>query len=354
METPMSLFAPARKEQLHARVALDGPTGSGKTWTALQWARILAGPDGPIGVIDTENRSAAYYAPPPGDTPTRVHWWEPPYVFGHMPWTPPYDPAKLARTVEAAATELGPTGVLVIDSLTHFWFGEGGTLDIVEKAAAKSHGNKFAGWKSGTPIQRNMLDTIIHAPCHVIVTMRSKMEYVLQTNEKTGKQEPVKVGMAPEQRAGVEYEFTVVADKDLEHRLFVSKSRCDQIADAVAEPGRAHEPAQRFAAWLSSGVERVDDATAQEWTKAMNDIRDDADRQSIKAAFVARFGRPNEVTVDRVADVVGWLADNVVEPPPPPVSVSGSDYDQGTVVRRLDVDQPAIDSQWDEEAERHD
>lgn len=250
----MTLFSPARKEQLKARVALDGPTGSGKTWTALQWARILAGQDGAIGVVDTENRSAAYYAAAPGATAERLNWWDPPYEFGHMPIAPPYDPRELARIIKAAGVELGPDGVLVIDSLTHYWSGEGGTLGIVDDAASRARGNTYAGWKEGTPAQQMMLDAIIHASCHVITTMRSKMEYVLEVGPN-GKQVPRKIGLAPVQRAGVEYEFTVVADMDLEHRLIVSKSRCSEIADAVAPAGRSADVAATFAAWLNTGAE---------------------------------------------------------------------------------------------------
>lgn len=250
-----ALFAPAVKEQLKARVAIDGPTGAGKTWTALQWARIIAGPDGPIGLVDTENRSAAYYAPAPGAPVERLNWWDPPYEFGHLPQSPPYDPRQLAALIPTAGRELGEDGVLVIDSMTHYWNGEGGTLDIVENAGQRQNGpaNKFAGWKEGTPAQRHLLDAIIHAPCHVIVTMRSRMEYVLEQGDG-GKQRVRKLGMAPEQRNGVEYEFTVVADMDLEHRLIVSKSRCSDIADAVAPSGRSADVAQTFAGWLTTGA----------------------------------------------------------------------------------------------------
>jgi len=311
MATARSLFAPAVKEKLKARVAIDGPTGSGKTWTALQWARILAGPTGAIGLADTENRSAAYYAPTPGVAVERLNWWDPPYEFGHLPWPPPYDPRALRQFIQAAGRELGADGVLVIDSLTHFWTGEGGTLNIVDDAS--SRGNSFTGWKEGTPAQRDMLDAIIHAPCHVIVTMRSKMEYVLVEEVKNGRKisVPTKVGMAPEQRAGVEYEFTVVADMDLEHRLIVSKSRCDLIADIVAPSGRSVEPAQVFAGWLDSGVERVDAETVAMIAERFSVITDEAVRGGLKRAFIDAWTHPAELTTDRVAGALEWLDERI-------------------------------------------
>lgn len=304
----MNLFAPAVKERLKARVAIDGPTGSGKTYTALTWARILAGPDGVVGVIDTENRSAAYYAPSPGQKIERMQFWDAPFEFGHMPWEPPYDPVKLARTIEAAATEIGEGGVLVIDSLSHFWTGEGGTLDVVDNASGRA-GNSFAGWKVGTPVQRNLIDTIVHARCHVIVTMRSKMEWVIEQVERNGKtiNMPRKLGLAPEQRQGIEYEFTVVCDMDLEHRLAVTKSRCDVIADVVAQPSRAHEPAQTFAKWLDSGVTRLDENKVGELTAMIDSVDDEDKRRSLKIEFVKEWGKPAELLSDEFEQAREWV-----------------------------------------------
>ena len=59
--------------------------------------------------------------------------------------------------------------------------------------------------------------------------------------------------MAPVQRAGLEYEFTIVGDLDLEHRITFSKSRCDLLADTIVEPHREREAAETFLAWLCDG-----------------------------------------------------------------------------------------------------
>lgn len=310
----MSLFThKAVKEKLKARVALDGPTGSGKTWTALQWATILA-QGAPIGVIDTEERSAAFYAPAPEQPVQRVHAYDPPYEFFHLPVGPPFDPRKLAQLIDAAAEDLGTDGVLVVDSLTHYWNGAGGTLEIVDDAAQRmGGGNSFAGWKEGTPAQRFMLDAIVRAPFHVIVTMRSKMEYVLEDASRNGKtiKVPRKVGMAPEQRSGIEYEFTVVADLDLEHRLTVSKSRCDVLADRVLTNGRSAEGAIDFAAWLNSGVQRITDDEALLLGGLFNAISDKDERTTAKREFVEQFGPPSELLADRHDEAREWITGRI-------------------------------------------
>ena len=106
-------FQPATRAEHKARVALIGPTGAGKTWTALQWAQVLAGDGGKVGVIDTENNSAILYADQ--------------FSYDAAPWFPPYDTGKLAAAFDDAARTYD---VLIIDSLTHFWQGDGGVLEI--------------------------------------------------------------------------------------------------------------------------------------------------------------------------------------------------------------------------------
>lgn len=124
----------ATRRQLKARVAFDGPSGSGKTWTSLEWATVLAD-GGRILVIDTEHGSASLYS----DV----------FTFEVITWAPPYDPGELADTIR----EAGAAGfdVIVVDSLSHFWEGEGGTLDIVDAAAQKARGTRSPG---GRPAPR--------------------------------------------------------------------------------------------------------------------------------------------------------------------------------------------------------
>lgn len=289
----MSLFRPAVKAQLKAKVALCGPTGSGKTWTALTWATVLAD-GGRIAVVDTENDSASYYADK--------------FSFDVLPWDPPYDPRKLAEAIQGAAAE--GYAVIVIDSLSHYWEGEGGTLDIVDAAAQRSHGgNSFAGWKVGTPALRFLIDTIRHAPAHVIATMRSSMEYILEEDSR-GKKTPTKVGMAPVMRKGVEFEFAVVGDLDLEHRLVISKSRCEELADQVAQPHRAHELAEVFAKWLSSGEELITTTQAETLIGSLNGLHPD-DRAAAKRDFVSEFGQPTRLPAARFDEALEWVKDRV-------------------------------------------
>lgn len=302
----MTLFQPAVKAQLKARVALDGPTGSGKTWTALRWAQVLAGDDyernedGRAGIafIDTERRSARLYAP---------H-----FVFDVLEFGKPYEVPKLIEALRAA--EKAGYAVAVIDSWSHFWEGEGGVLDVVDAAAQRSGGNSFAGWKTGTPLQRNMVDEILDLDLHVIVTMRSKMEYVLTeyTDAKgTKRTRPEKLGMAPVQRAGVEYEFQIVGDLDLEHRITISKSRCDVLADKVIQPHREHEAATTFANWLATGEATVTPAQVEQLVALFASIEDEETRALLKRAFLDAYGRPEHLLAAQLEPALAWVRERV-------------------------------------------
>lgn len=291
-------FAPARKAQLKARVALAGPTGSGKTWTALVWAQVLGER---VALIDTENGSAAYYAD---------H-----FTFDTSVWEPPYDPTRLAKLIDDTAKS-GAYDVLIIDSLSHFWEGEGGTLDLADAAGKRAGGNSYVGWKVATPALRHVIDVIRSCRMHVIVTMRSKMEHVQEKDERTGKNTVRKVGMAPVMRAGIEYEFTVVGDLDIEHNLTISKSRCHEIADVIAAPGRADETARTFAAWLDTGDPIITPAQSEEIV-ALFDQVPAGERASVKRSFLAEFGSPNSLPAGKYEAALEWVNGEVASALPP-------------------------------------
>ena len=237
----MSMFTPAKRYQLKLRMALCGPSGSGKSYSALRFAFALGAK---VAAIDTEHGALSKYQ---GLNPDGVPWHFDVLELSH------YAPTNYT----AAIKEAGRLGydAIIIDSLSHAWEGAGGALDQIDKKG----GNKFTAWKDVTPQHRGMVDAILGAPLHVIATMRTKTEYVLETNEK-GKSVPVKVGTQPVQRAGMEYEFDVVADMDLSHVLTVSKTRCPAIDQEVVSQPSAH--------WLTPVVEWLGVGRAVEAPKA--------------------------------------------------------------------------------------
>lgn len=221
------MFKQAVKSQSKLRMTIDGPAGSGKTYTALRFAHAIAQrTGGKIAVIDTERGSASKYV---GESPDGYPW-----QFDVLELTS-FSPERYAEAVMAAG-RAGYT-VLVIDSLSHAWEGTGGALEIKDRVSGASNENSFTAWRHVTPLHNRMIDAILQAPMHVITTMRSRTEFVMDT--VNGKVTGVRrVGLAPVQRPGMEYEFDIVADMDWAHIMTVGKSRCSMVADARLEkPG---------------------------------------------------------------------------------------------------------------------
>jgi hypothetical protein len=224
-------FSKATKQQARLRLALIGPSGSGKTYTALRVACALGTK---VAVVDTERGSASKYADR--------------FNFDTL-GLENFHPERYVEAIHAA--EAAGYDVLVLDSLSHAWMGKDGALELVDSAAKRSKSaNSFGAWREVTPLHNKLVDAILRSRCHVIATMRSKTEYVLES--VNGKQVPKKVGMAPVQRDGMEYEFDLVGDLD-EATLVVTKSRCPALSKAVIpEPGE--QLAKTLRDWLTDGV----------------------------------------------------------------------------------------------------
>ncbi len=224
-------FKKAKKLQRKLRMALMGPSGSGKTYTALTFATELAPHGGKIALIDTERGSAALYSDK--------------FNFDACDLDT-FDPQNYIDAI-AAAAQAG-YDVLIIDSLSHAWSGEGGVLDQVSR-----RGGDFSQWgKVGTPLQNKLIKAILDAPMHVIVTMRVKTEYAVEQDDK-GKMKPKRIGLGAVQRDGVEYEFDIIGTIDIQNNLTIEKTRMDSIVgETITKPGR--EFARRIMAWLSDGA----------------------------------------------------------------------------------------------------
>ena len=140
--------------------------------------------------------------------------------------------------------------VIIIDSISHEWEGSGGILDIHGNMA----GNSFTNWSKLTPRHNGFIQAILNSSCHVIGTIRSKQDYVLQ--EKNGKLVPEKVGMKGVTRDGMDYEFTLVFEIDIKHNVSVSKDRTG-LFGGKPEFRIATTTGKTIADWCNSGASQV-------------------------------------------------------------------------------------------------
>jgi hypothetical protein len=133
--------------------------------------------------------------------------------------------------------------------------GTGGVLEIVDETTQKSKsGNAFtSGWREASPWHKKLIDKMLSSKMHLIATMRSETEYVMEDDGK-GHKVPKKIGLAPVQRKGMEFEFDIVGDIDTDHNFVVSKTRCDVLDGKLfKKPGA--DLAKIITDWLSDGVE---------------------------------------------------------------------------------------------------
>ena len=244
------------------KVLFRGPTGAGKTMNGLRVASYLAqGKD--IAFLDSESGRGQLMARS--------------FKFKYASLSGNYNPTKYVEAINSAIS--AGFGAIVLDSLTQAWNGVGGLLDQVN---AKG-GNSFTdGWgKIGTPLQNKLMDAIITSPIPVICTVRSKMGYEISKDDR-GKSVPKAIGLAPEQRDNLSYEFDVVLDVTMDHESTVAKMPpVDGLESSIA--------ADQYVAWFTKVAEWLQTGviSPQTWTDIKSRTLGDSNRTELARQLFA-------------------------------------------------------------------
>ena len=200
----------AQRSQVKLRLGLSGPSGYGKTYSALLLAYGITGSWNKIAVIDTENNSASLYS----------HLGE----FNVLSLEEPYSPERYIKAIKAC--EEAQMDVIIIDSISHEWNGKGGCLEIHEKL-----GGRFQDWARVTPQHNGFIDALLQSKGHIIATTRRKVDYSLD-RDMNGKTKVMKLGTKEITREGFEYELTVNFELINEnHMVKASKDRTGLFMD---------------------------------------------------------------------------------------------------------------------------
>lgn len=245
----------AQRKQARLRLAVAAASGGGKTRGGLELAfgiveqliarglvtprPQLASPlEGLVGVIDTERRSAqleSHVGP-----------------FDTIELGPPHTVDRYIGALQAL--ERAGCVAVLLDSISHAWVGDGGVLSILDRFQA---GERFSAFGSAVnPVQDKFVDALLRSPCHIIATMRSKTAWVLEDKEnRQGRmvKTPRRIGLAPVQRPGIEYEFTALLNIDTDtHFASVVKAR-GTVFDGWEPHKITREDGRRLADWLLEG-----------------------------------------------------------------------------------------------------
>lgn len=202
----------SKKTAIVPSIALIGASGSGKTYSALRLAKGLAS-GGKIVIIDTENKRSAYYSDD--------------FDFNAIYLSAPFTPARY-MSASRAAIEQGAK-VLIIDQITYEWAGTGGVLQMVDENPSS---NAFAKWKEPSKNHNEFLDFLVNCKIPNIVCIRAKEKYEIQEDEK-GKKVPVKIGLGPIQREGIEYEFPIAFLLRSDHSATATKDNTKLFKERV-------------------------------------------------------------------------------------------------------------------------
>ena len=200
----------AERHQVKLRIGLSGPSGFGKTYSALLLAYGITGDWNKIALIDTENRSASLYS----------HLGD----FNVLSLEEPFAPERYLKAIKLC--EDSDIELIIIDSISHEWMGSGGCLEAHEQL-----GGRFQDWAKITPRHNSFIDAIIQSKCHIITTTRSKVDYSLD-RDGNGKTKVMKLGTKSITREGFEYELTVNFEfLNDNHLVSASKDRTELFSN---------------------------------------------------------------------------------------------------------------------------
>lgn len=257
----------AKREQIKVPIMITGASGSGKTVSALLIAKGIVEKKFPgmsaeeqwekIGLIDTEHKRALLYA---DTTVAKTEIGE----FLHVDFEPPF---TVNRYIEAfEALKEASVEVVIVDSLTHAWSGEGGILEQVETIQKGNPKMQMMAWNRVKPLEKQFLNLVTGSSVYVIGTARSKQAYDM--NKTDGKTQVVKMGLKPDQKDSLEYEFAISIRIDQDHIAEATKDNSNLFGTPFEI---TPEVGQKIYEWSSEGIDL--EKVKRETIQTINDLK---------------------------------------------------------------------------------
>ena len=152
-------FQKVQRKAAKMRVAVAGPSGAGKTLSALYLAYGVTGDWGKIALIDTEHGRGQFYG-------NRSDLEVGEYLYQEL--VPPFTIERYIAIAKEAEQAVGPDGVVIIDSFSHAWEGEGGVLDFKELTEQQQGKNSFTAWSDAGKKQNTLINTLLSLNAHLL------------------------------------------------------------------------------------------------------------------------------------------------------------------------------------------
>jgi len=156
---------PGVKKAQSLKIGVLGFNHAGKTLSSLKMARGIAGPNGKIIVIDTHNGQSEEYV-----------GHEDVGQFEVIDLRPPFRPLRCLEAVEAAVQH--EADVIIFDSASHEWDGDGGVLEFKEEIEAdlikREKGVSVNVWTKPKMQHKRFINHLLGISQHVILCIRLK------------------------------------------------------------------------------------------------------------------------------------------------------------------------------------
>lgn len=215
-------FKRASRQGVKPLIGIYGESGNGKTYSALLLARGIAGPNGKIGMIDTESGRGSLYADVlPGG-------------YEVLELSAPFSPQRYIDSIHTA--EKAGLDILVIDSASHEWEGIGGVLDQAGEKEEKSGKPGLHCWKEPKMNHQKMMLCLLQSRLPIIVCLRAKFKSRQAKNQHTGKNEIVKDDyVTPIQAEDFIFELTAHCEIQPNHSIRLTKCSHPALRDCFPE-----------------------------------------------------------------------------------------------------------------------
>ena len=259
------------KEKL--RLALQGDVHSGKTLSALLLASGLTNNNwSKIAVIDTESNSASLFS----------HLGK----FNTLQIAAPFTLFKYIEAIELC--EESGMEVIILDSITPEWIGEGGIVDTY----CSMEGDSATKWIAAMPNHHVFISYLQESKAHIIVTVRRTAKKVLQEE-------------------GYAHHFGTVLELDQNHEASVIKDKTG-LFKGICPGELSAEVGRRLLAWCDDGEDlvptnlqqRIDACKSHEQLQKLM-VDSQLEDMSLMSAFTQR-----RLELDGITDVANWQNGN--------------------------------------------
>jgi hypothetical protein len=293
-------FRPAVREQVGLLIGLIGPSGGGKTMSAMKLASGIAGPGGRFAVIDTESRRALHYADM--------------FQFDHCELHAPFRPESYTESILAAAN--AGYKAIVVDSFSHEWAGEGGILDWQEEELQRMAGDdwkkreacKMAAWIKPKMSHKKMVQRLLQVNCHLILCFRA--EEKVKMEKVNGKTEIVPIGWQPICSKELPFELTASFLLTPDRPGYPHPLKLQEQHKALFPLDKTvnEESGRRVAEWAAGGTSAPGDALVSP-TERKNLVAKIQAAGIAPADFLAAFGiaTTTDLKKKQLDDANAWV-----------------------------------------------